>query len=80
MKITFLKSAEKALRSYDNPTQVNIAKAISRLPGGDIKKLQGKKNLSLYRLRVGKYRIIFELNSNEIVITKIDSRGDVYKN
>jgi len=80
MKFTFLKSAEKTLRSYDNPTQINIAKAISRLPNGDIKKLQGKKNLPLYRLRVGKYRVVFELNTDEIVITKIDSRGDIYKN
>jgi len=79
MKFIFLKSAEKTLKSYDNPTQINIAKAISRLPDGDIKKLQGKKKLSLYRLRVGKYRIIFELGADEIVITKIDSRGDIYK-
>jgi len=80
MKFIFLKSAEKTLKSYDKPIQINIAKAISRLPDGDIKKLQGNKKLPLYRLRVGKYRIVFELNTDEIVITKIDSRGDIYKN
>ena len=80
MKLTFLKSAEKVLKNYDNTTQISIAQAISKLPNGDIKKLQGKKKLALYRLRAGKYRIIFELAADEIVITKIDSRGDIYKN
>jgi mRNA interferase RelE/StbE len=45
----------------------------------DIKKLKNKKNH--YRLRIGKYRILFEIIKNEILIYfyNADSRGDVYK-
>ena len=50
-------------------------------PEGDIKPLQGSKNEK--RLRVGKYRVIYEyLTETKIkvlMINKIDTRGDVYK-
>ena len=44
----------------------------------DIKPLKGFKNI--FRLRVSKYRIIYEINENElyIYVIKADKRGDVY--
>ena len=46
---------------------------------GKIKKLQGRKDE--YRLSIPPYRIIFKLDkiNKVIVVTKIDTRGDVYK-
>ncbi|MGX2984507.1 type II toxin-antitoxin system RelE family toxin [Helicobacter sp. 23-1048] len=55
-----------AQNPYDNPC--------------DIAKLQGQKNH--YRLRVGKYRVLYEVRENQILVIyayKADSRGDVYK-
>lgn len=46
----------------------------------DIKKIQGKEKH--FRLRVGKYRILYELIENQLFIIyayRADSRGDVYK-
>ena len=48
----------------------------------DVKQLKGNfKNF--YRVRVGKIRILFELNNNEIkiiaIVNDIDFRGDIYK-
>ena len=49
---------------------------------GDIKKMSGYKD-GRYRLRVGKYRIIYKyLTNNEIevlCIMDVGSRGDIYK-
>jgi len=44
----------------------------------DIKKLKGS---SEYRLRIGKYRFIYQIKENVLVIImeKADSRGDIYK-
>ena len=51
-------------------------------PKGDIKMLQGYKD-GKKRLRVGKYRIVFEERLSEnietLLIINIDSRGDIYK-
>ena len=37
---------------------MRIINAIDKIPLGDIKRLMGKKVPGLFRLRVGKYRII----------------------
>lgn len=46
-------------------------------PEGDIKSLKGTNNE--YRLRVGKYRIIYHYENDNLVILDIGSRGDIYK-
>jgi mRNA interferase RelE/StbE len=62
--------------------QIRIIKALDSLILGDkqldIKSLKGREG---YRLRVGKYRILFreDQKNNLYVITAIGSRGDIYK-
>jgi mRNA interferase RelE/StbE len=45
----------------------------------DVKKLKGFENS--FRLRISKFRIIFTVENNELLIEviKADSRGDIYK-
>lgn len=78
-KITYLKNSYKTLSVYDTGTRKRIIEAVNKIPQGDIKKLQGEKYPPLYRLRVGKYRIIYLIEQDGILIVKIDTRGDVYK-
>lgn len=77
--IVYLKNVYKTLADYDKNIRIRIIEAIEKIPQGDIKKLQGEKYPPLYRLRVGKYRIIYHVEQNDIIIVKIDLRGDVYK-
>ena len=44
---------------------------------GDIKKLKGASNV--YRLRVGDYRVIFELEGNTVTVYDISDRKDAYR-
>lgn len=78
-KIKIRPKALKFIEKQDKVQRIRIYKAIYNLPNGDIKKLAGCKNE--YRLRVGDYRIIYELNQNELVIivTRADNRGQIYK-
>ena len=78
-KIKIRPKALKFIEKQDKVQRIRIYKAIYNLPNGDIKKLAGCKNE--YRLRVGDYRIIYELNQNELVIivTREDNRGQIYK-
>lgn len=67
-------------------TKLRIKNAIEGLtkvpPKGDIKQMQGF-NPPLYRLRIGKYRVLYEyinINGEQTLIVKdIGSRGDIYK-
>lgn len=83
----FSKSAVKFINATDKPTKSRIKKAIDGLleipPKGDIKTMIGYHPIT-YRLRIGKYRIIYEFilqsdDSTLLYIRDIDSRGDIYK-
>lgn len=77
-----LKSAQRYLQRMQLDDRVRIVKALDALvtdsTGLDIKPLKGRLE---FRLRVGKYRILFvEDTDNQVyVVTQIGSRGDVYK-
>lgn len=77
--IIYLKRAFKTLEQYNLSTRKRIIKGIEKIPQGDIKKLQGEKYPPLYRLRIGKYRIIYHIEDQDIIIANIDTRGDIYK-
>jgi len=78
-KIIYLKNTFKILTDYDKDTRKRIIEAVERIPQGNIKKLQGEKYPPLYRLRVGKFRVVYHVENEEILIAKIDTRGDAYK-
>jgi mRNA interferase RelE/StbE len=80
MKILYSKTSLKHLQELDKKTRKRIFSGIEKLPNkGHIKKMKGQKLKNIYRLRIGKYRIIFILEKEMIKILDIDTRGDVYK-
>lgn len=86
MQIEYSKKAAKYIEKLDTSTKQQIKKAIEGLteqpPKGDIKTLQGFTD-NRKRLRIGKYRIIYNYYPNgkvEILyIINVNSRGDIYK-
>jgi mRNA interferase RelE/StbE len=44
---------------------------------GDVTKLRGSRNE--YRLRVGEWRVLFELVGEKIIVYAIGDRKDIYK-
>lgn len=78
--IIYSKDSLKTLKSYDSKTSDRLIIAIESIPLGDIKKLKGNNVPPLFRLRVGKYRVVYIIEDNDIIkVIKIDTRGDVYK-
>ena len=79
-KIVIEKPAMKFLKKQQQGNRDRIIKAIQGLPGiGDIKPMAG--HVSLYRLRVGDFRVLYTLENELLVVrvVNIGSRGDVYK-
>lgn len=79
-KINIKRKAQRFINKQERKQQVRLYKAIYNLPAGDVQKMKSYEDI--YRLRVGKYRIIFEWIENQLIIDVVDadSRGDVYKN
>lgn len=84
-KVTFSSEAEKNLRKIDRVTAGRIFISLEELSNDpfnnpNTKKMKGKEGI-VYRLRVGNYRIIYEVLNNELIIfvVRIGPRGDIYK-
>jgi mRNA interferase RelE/StbE len=76
-------SAADALARIPQPHRRRIARKIDQLadnprPRG-AKALEGQ--LSLYRIRVGDYRVIYQVQDAAllVLVVRIGSRGDVYR-
>jgi mRNA interferase RelE/StbE len=75
--------AERQFRKLSREVQVRLASKIDALAGTPrprgVEKLEDEENL--YRIRVGDYRIVYEISDEKrsIVIAKIGHRREVYR-
>ena len=79
-QIFIKKRAKKFIDKLPLTEKKRVVEAIEKLPEGeDIKKLRGYEKV--FRLRVGPYRIIFEVDNDRLIVTVIDAgnRGQIYK-
>ena len=81
--IDFAKSAERDLRKVGTSPIPRLLAEIEAL--GDAPRPPGVRKLAgserSYRIRVGKYRIVYEIDdgSRSVLIVRISGRGGVYK-
>jgi len=69
MKFFYSRTSVKYLQRLERDVAQKLVKAIEKLPAeGDIKKLKGKKVKNIFRLRIGKYRIIYALEKKSIKV------------
>lgn len=85
MEVRFSKQAQKDMQRIPMKYQELIIKAIDGLkqdpPMGDIKILKGFSD-GRKRLRVGKYRVVYQYRDNGkiyIWVIEVGCRGDIYK-
>ena len=82
-KVIFTKSVKKDFRKIpklDVPKILNEIEELAKNPrSSKTKKLKGEK---LYRLRVGNYRVIYDIQDNLMLIfvVKLGHRSDIYRN
>ena len=76
MRILVARAAAKTIKRLPRNQAERTMKAIGRLPAGDVKRLQGRPD---FRLRVGGWRVIFEMDAETITVTDVGSRGDIYR-
>jgi mRNA interferase RelE/StbE len=84
-EIRLRKQVAKFIDSRTPKERLRIAEAFSKLrenpfrTDSDIRKLKG--SLDKYRLRLGKYRFLYAVMEEQVLIYfyKADTRGDVYK-
>ena len=81
-KVRYDEFALKQLKKMDRATKELIISYIEKnLVGTDNPRLKGKPLVRLWRYRVENYRIIAEINDNEITIfiLEVEHRSKIYK-
>jgi len=79
-QIEFSKGAVKDHRKLPEQYKVLVNMALKKLSEGqplDIKSIKGEKDI--YRIRVGKYRVLYVKMERTLLITKIADRKDAYR-
>lgn len=80
MKVELSPKAAKYLSKLNEPMKGRIKSALLKLakepPQGDIKAMSGRDG---YRLRVGQYRLLFDMTESAIIVYEIGPRGQIYK-
>ena len=81
-EITFTDTSRRQFRKLERDVQERMIKALERIrirPESYVKKLVGDPG---YRLRVGDYRVILDIQKSELIILviKISHRKNIYKN
>ena len=83
MRLYITAKAQRDLGRLPNKLGIKLNAEIAKLAVNPFlvnsKKLRGRDDT--YRIRVGDYRVIYEINKDtqELVITKIKHRKDVYR-
>ncbi len=79
-KIEWKEEAVKELSKLEKNISSRIYKTVSKLKEDfksmDIKRVQGT---NLLRLRIGDYRVLFEIDKDNIIILKVGHRKNIYK-
>jgi mRNA interferase RelE/StbE len=76
------KTALKELQQFDKPTRERIVSAIDQLADNPhVGKLLKGNFSGLRRIRVGSYRVIYEISETEVLVLvlRIAQRKDVYR-
>lgn len=84
-KVEFVKSAQKEFDRLAANLQVKTTEALNLLAQNPfsellkVKKLKGA--VSLYRIRLGDYRVVYEIRNEQLIvlIIKIGHRREVYR-
>lgn len=83
--VELTKSAKKDLRKLPKKIQIRIIEALKMLGVNPLSELLKVKKLrgedSLYRIRVGDYRIVYTVENKKLVILviKIGHRKEIYR-
>ena len=82
MRIAFTNDARKQLRAIPQEQAMTILYRLTDLIGNpadpslDVVKLTDRDD---YRLRVGRFRVIFDVTDETVLVTAVGDRKDIYR-
>lgn len=80
-RLVYTKRALKDIRKLDSRSKTRIKNALEIYSLNPYSHLERLTNYIIgnYRFRIGNYRIIFDINEDEIVVLRVGHRKEIYK-
>ncbi len=80
-RVLVTRRAERDLSSLDKAALKRIGKSLKQLQDDPLRRAKKltSSDLGQYRLRVGDWRIIFDLNGREVIVLRIGHRREIYR-
>ncbi|RLF47515.1 MAG: type II toxin-antitoxin system RelE/ParE family toxin [Thermoplasmata archaeon] len=80
-RIVFTNRALKDLEKIDKETQIRIAKKLKEYVKNPFKYARKliSPQIGTYRFKIGDYRVIFDIDEENIVVLRIGHRKSIYK-
>ena len=79
--LVYARRAQKDLRKLDKAAINRIGKTLLQYQVAPLKhaeKLTDEK-LGMYRFRIGDYRVVFDIEGDDIVVLRVGHRKDIYR-
>ncbi|MHB8355403.1 MAG: type II toxin-antitoxin system RelE family toxin [Vulcanimicrobiaceae bacterium] len=79
-RVCYTKRADRDLENVPDPDRRSIVVAVRAFAAGtpaDVRMLTGHRGL--YRLRVGRWRVFYELPAGEVLVLRIRDRKNAYR-
>jgi len=80
-KLVYTRRAAKDIKKHDPSTKNKIGNALLKLQHNPIEhseKLTDPK-IGTYRFRIRDYRVIFDIEGNDVIILRVGRRREIYK-
>ncbi|MBI5075661.1 MAG: type II toxin-antitoxin system RelE/ParE family toxin [Nitrospirae bacterium] len=80
-KLVYTRRAEKDIKKLDSSVKGNIGKALLKLQDNPLLNSEKLSNpeLGTYKYRIGDYRVVFDIEGNDVVILRVGHRREIYK-
>ncbi|MFH0986402.1 MAG: type II toxin-antitoxin system RelE/ParE family toxin, partial [Candidatus Omnitrophota bacterium] len=80
-RLVYTQRAIKDIQKLEPTVKSRIGKALLRFEADPLSYAKSLSNTSLgsYRFRIGDYRVIFDLEGEEIIVLRVGHRRDIYK-
>ena len=80
-ELVYTRRAERDIRKLDSKIKDRIGKTLLRYTEEPLRFAEKLSDpiLGEYRFRIGDYRVVFDMEGNEIVVLRVGHRREIYK-
>jgi len=80
-QLIYTRRAFRDIRSLDHQARKRVKMALEKLRENPFESAQKLNNpaFGTYRLRIGDYRVIFDIEDEKLIILRVGHRKDIYR-